>query len=588
MKKKLLTLLYIGLLTFLLSGTVYAQNEPVWPGTQTRFYPGIYPRADGVDMTAEDVSLNINKWWNGRNPDNYREYYNGHRVSHLGLMIMITTNSIYSEYWNSQSVAPYDYKTSCSNSTLMQNPDAVVDGQPVYDWSVLESILALPQLESGDFKIIIRHDDQKIKAKHPKWWETQGMLSADLQHPLKYDWIYSRCKMDFMKAMATKFAGNTKIAAIQFSEFAGLTNEVTRCGYVVPDQNWQISAENGTYFYPAKAMLEADPGILLLKGNIAAFVPVYFTGKGSGLGLDDLPGCQGGFHADPRFFRETCGNGEPCSIDCVKKDYGSFWFYQMVYANKKDFVVAMCTERNGWYVDNSEGARTGSKNPWNVNEWPDEGEAWNGSKPGGDAMGDATSMFPDPAFWVWYSSGPPKAEGNKANSGLGQIGTDPCGVIPSHMYIPTIPYWIATAADAPDGEHITCNAENLSMERFFEGFDLFGPSGTQAMFAYPDGYLEQFTSNNINSKENVGSFNIFPNPASEEIRFEFEIVTRTEVSINIFNLKGQLISTLINDVLDPVKQTLKFETYNLDPGIYVCQFRNQSITENRKLIVFRD
>jgi hypothetical protein len=488
---KLLNYFIVLILFLIFSANLNGQNEPVWPGTQTRFYPGIYPRSGTIDPDVGSVTNELHKWWGGADLDKYRDYHNGHRVSHLGMMVLVSTKSIFSDYWYNHVEGPFNYATNCSNSEIMQNPDAVLEGHPVYDWSKIEAILSIPGIANGDFKILIRIVDQAIKTRHPKWWASQGMMTESLDHPKKYDWVYTRCKMDYTKAFAAKFAGNTSIAGIQFSEYAGLTNEGAVCGYVVPDQNWQVSAENGVFFYPAKAMLEADPGLLVLKGNVAAFVPDYFTGRGTGMGLDDLPGAQGAFHADPRFFRLECASGAPCTVDCPSGDFVSFWLHQYAVFNNKDLVVAYCSERNGWSVAGStEGKRTGENNPWNVAVWPNEAAPWNGLNPGGLAGAETTSIFPDPAFWVWYTSGPPKASGDKADSGLGQEGPDPCGVIPSHMYLPMLPFR-ATAADT-EGERVAWNAENLSIERYLKAFEVFGPSGTKAMFYYPQGYLDQF------------------------------------------------------------------------------------------------
>jgi hypothetical protein len=490
--KKIYLLITFILLFFLLT-ILPAQTEPVWPGTQTRFYPGIYPRSGTVDPDVAYVTAELNNWWGGAELDKYRDYHNGHRVSHLGMMVLISSRLIFSDYWFNHEQGPFNYATNCTNSELMQNPDAVLEGNPIYDWSKIEAILSIPGIVNGDYKLLFRIVDQKIKTRHPKWWATQGMMTEDLEQPKKYDWVYTRCKMDFTKAFAAKFAGNTSIAGVQFSEYAGLVNEGAVCGYVVPDQNWQVSAENGVFFYPAKAMLEADPGLLVLKGNVAAFVPDYFTGRGTGMGLDDLPGTQGAFHADPRFFRLECASGDPCTVDCPSGDFVSFWLHQYAVFNNKQLVVAYCSEKNGWSVaGTTEGKRTGAQNPWNVSEWPLEAAPWNGLNPGGSAEGVTTSIFPDPAFWVWYTSGPPKAMGEKANSGLGQEGPDPCGVIPSHMYLPMLPY--AATAEATNGDRVAWNAQNLSIARYLKAFEIFGPSGTKAMFYYPQGYLEQFNA----------------------------------------------------------------------------------------------
>jgi hypothetical protein len=89
-----------------------AQDEPVWPGTQTRFYPGIYPRSGTIDPSASYVTNELNSWWGSVDKEKYREYHNGQRVSHIGIMVLISPKSIFSDYWYNHEEGPYNYFTT--------------------------------------------------------------------------------------------------------------------------------------------------------------------------------------------------------------------------------------------------------------------------------------------------------------------------------------------------------------------------------------------------------------------------------------------------------------------------------------------
>lgn len=466
--------------------------EPVWPGTSTRYYPGIYVRANEGNITG--VGNTLNQWWGSVDRNKYREYHNGNRVTHIGIKVQLHSKDFFSSYWHNSSVAPYNYKTQCNNSTLMQNPDAVINGQKVYNWDFIDSVLDLPLIANGEAKVIFYYDDQDIAGTKGKWWESQGMLDNSGAHPKKYDWVYTRFKMDFLKALATRYKNNPKIAALHFEEFAGVQDSGPTCGYVIPGEKYQISAENGTFFYPAKAVLEADPGLMVFKvGPAVTYLSQYFNASPPALDLNDLPGTQGIALPDSRFFVSGCGSGSSSTIDC---DEGNmYWFGQQALV-QDDLPVMTHAERNGWrsLYDGSppNTRRSNAQNPWGVSKWPSTDGDWDGENIGGvqDGSSHTNYAFPDPMFWVWYFSGPPRATGAAADSRLGQVGPDPAGVIPSVFYEPIVPWctgW-GCVQDITSG----WNGINLSIQRYLKAFETFGPSGTKAMFAHPDGYLESF------------------------------------------------------------------------------------------------
>jgi len=476
--------LFVLFAVLALSPSNTSAAEPVWPGTQTRFYPGIYPRVTGQNLDVSAIESGLNDWWGNVDRDLYREEKNGRRLTHLGIKCTFGAKTIFSSYWYNHATGPYDYENNCSNSAVMQDPNAVVSGQPVYNWSWFDGILALPLIASGECKVIFKFDDQGIVWDHCNWWVTQGMMNADLDHPRKYDWAYARCKMDFLKAFATHYAGDPKIAGFEIEEYAGVENDGWTCSPVVPDQNWQISAENGSSFYPAKAMLEADPTLMIFFIGAAAFCDRYFEGAGTGLGMDDLPGVQGVSVQDVKPFVNTCGEGEPGDDDCPSGAWAQHWLGQQGML-RNDLAVMVHSERNGWRMYATD-RRVGAENPWGVTQWPALDAPWDGEQVGGVG----SHMMPDPAFWVWYCSGPPRAEGAAADSELGQAGPDPAGVIPAVFYEASLPWCTGAGCASDDGKFAdSWHLGNLSRDRFRKAFRMFGPAGTKAMFDLPDGYV---------------------------------------------------------------------------------------------------
>lgn len=473
-----------------------AAAEPVWPGTNTRYYPGIYARASGGTITS--IGNTLHQWWGDVDRTRYRELQNGQRATHIGIKVNLHADDFFSSYWHNSASAPYDYRSRCDNSPLMQNPDAIVSGQRVYDWDLFDSVLALPLIANGEAKVIFYYDDQDVAFTKSRWWESQGMLDDSGAHPKKYDWVYTRLKMDFLKAWATRYRNNPKIAALHFEEHAGVEDDGPTCGYVVPGQSWQVSAEHGTFFYPAKAVLEADPGLMVFKvGAAVGYIPHYFDGFGAGLGLNDLPGAQGMAMPDARFFSSGCGSGAPGAVDCEVG--GGYWLTQQALV-RNDLPTMTHAEFNGWRIlyDGTppNTRRSNAQNPWGVPQWGRTDSDWDGENFRGVPDGSSHDFyaFPDPMFWVWYFSGPPRAVGAAADSGLGQAGPDPAGVIPSVMYEPVVPWCTGWGCWRPNPEKISdgWNGTNLSINRYRKAFEVFGPSGTKAMFDHPPGYLESF------------------------------------------------------------------------------------------------
>ena len=82
-------------------------------------------------------------------------------------------------------------------------------------------------------------------------------------------------------------------------------------------------------------------------------------------------------------------------------------------------------------------------------------------------------------------------------------------------------------------------------------------------------------------------FSIYPNPFNPETNISLDLKQQANVNISIYNIKGQLIKTVINGSLNPQKYNFEWDGYNnfsksVSSGIYFCK-----VSVNNQVIVKR-
>lgn len=99
-------------------------------------------------------------------------------------------------------------------------------------------------------------------------------------------------------------------------------------------------------------------------------------------------------------------------------------------------------------------------------------------------------------------------------------------------------------------------------------------------------------SNSISNKEPLNSLNLIPtgqgnglsdykekllpirpNPFTEQTIIPYELSTRTHVRLEILNLQGRPISTLVEKVQDAGNYSIRFNARNLHGGVYICRMK---------------
>ncbi|MFH1320444.1 MAG: S8/S53 family peptidase [Bacteroidota bacterium] len=101
-------------------------------------------------------------------------------------------------------------------------------------------------------------------------------------------------------------------------------------------------------------------------------------------------------------------------------------------------------------------------------------------------------------------------------------------------------------------------------------------------YAYPEDTMSveklQVTSSGLQ---------VYPNPVSKDVLFEFRLSLRNDVELNLYNLMGMKIADLVNTKLIAGKYQYEINVSDLISGIYYYQFKAGSISETGKLIVIK-
>lgn len=80
---------------------------------------------------------------------------------------------------------------------------------------------------------------------------------------------------------------------------------------------------------------------------------------------------------------------------------------------------------------------------------------------------------------------------------------------------------------------------------------------------------------------------VFPNPFNPETNIHYELAETGNVLLEIYNIKGQKMTTLLNEEKEAGKHSLTWNAENLGSGIYLLRYETPALKEVRKLILLK-
>ena len=136
------------------------------------------------------------------------------------------------------------------------------------------------------------------------------------------------------------------------------------------------------------------------------------------------------------------------------------------------------------------------------------------------------------------------------------------------------------------------NSENNYYSAQMNFSNPFGDAYTDLIFPENDG---EYSVANVKITENQLGFsqaylgNIYPNPVSETAEIEFGLTENSNVELNIYNLLGEKVITLVNKGMTSGVYKFKLNCSDLKQGIYqykiVISAANESFVQTKKMII---
>lgn len=132
---------------------------------------------------------------------------------------------------------------------------------------------------------------------------------------------------------------------------------------------------------------------------------------------------------------------------------------------------------------------------------------------------------------------------------------------------------LVPAYNDPNDEVAISILENIYPNREVVGIDvrnLYSGGGMVHCVTQQQPVNQVVNSTFEKHKTTLESFEVRPNPISEETTLEFSLKSNGRVKIELYDSSGQLVSLLVNQNLNVGRHTFLFENTNLKSGIYFC------------------
>ena len=82
-------------------------------------------------------------------------------------------------------------------------------------------------------------------------------------------------------------------------------------------------------------------------------------------------------------------------------------------------------------------------------------------------------------------------------------------------------------------------------------------------------------------------FNNYPNPFNPTTKLSFNLPKEEDVKLDIFNVLGQKVVSLINDKLSAGQHTVDFNANNLPSGLYIYQLQAGNFNSSKKMVLLK-
>jgi hypothetical protein len=92
---------------------------------------------------------------------------------------------------------------------------------------------------------------------------------------------------------------------------------------------------------------------------------------------------------------------------------------------------------------------------------------------------------------------------------------------------------------------------------------------------------------NTESLETFQLYQNYPNPFNPSTRITYSIPQRSFVSLKVYNVLGNEVATLVNEVKPAGEHNVEFEASGLTSGVYLYRLETQNYVKNQKMVLVK-
>jgi len=93
--------------------------------------------------------------------------------------------------------------------------------------------------------------------------------------------------------------------------------------------------------------------------------------------------------------------------------------------------------------------------------------------------------------------------------------------------------------------------------------------------------------NNYLTPVNYKLLQNYPNPFNPSTTISFSIANQEHVSLKVYNILGEVVSTLVNEVKGPGNYSVRFDAYGLSSGIYFYELNTGNFRNVKKMMILK-
>jgi hypothetical protein len=79
----------------------------------------------------------------------------------------------------------------------------------------------------------------------------------------------------------------------------------------------------------------------------------------------------------------------------------------------------------------------------------------------------------------------------------------------------------------------------------------------------------------------------YPNPFNPTTEIQFTIVNRQLATVNVYDVLGREVATLVNEVKEPGSYTVHWDASSVGSGVYFYRLRAGSFVQTRRMMLVK-